>query len=137
MSNGLPATTPPGAPPQVSESQARSGTWQQAPPGPPGAAIDPPPCVTPLAVAAPAPRVAGDGERASAFEPRMPLNQLLALEPHGEWFPIPGTTATRSRSSEPIPIQGQVVEPAVIGKETPAAELDKLLRDSGWTERTT
>lgn len=129
MANDL-ATTPPGAPPQAGEPAPRS-TWVTDPwqARPPRAPVDPPPCADPVTASAGMP-IAG----ASVQSPEgLPPHLVWTAEkwgwltsPHPE---LPGPTQPRARAAG---IADTTAEPVMLGKETPAAELDKLLHDSGW-----
>jgi hypothetical protein len=100
--------------------------WQASPPGPPGAAIDPPPCSPGGGIA---------GIAAPAFEYR-------SIESDPDHYPPRPTTErwlqvlNANNPFKPLTPQpraaDQVVQPVYLAKETPQAEIDRLLQESGW-----
>lgn len=121
MANEL-ATTPPGAPPQAAEPTPRSwltDPWQAQPPLAP---VDPPPCSTDTAPPPPEPLIAA----ATARMPEEAPSLVMTSERWGAMMDrgiMPGQPTPRIA----MPLGQTVVEPVHLGKETPAAEMAKLL----------
>lgn len=129
MANDL-ATTPPGAPPQIGEPRAATEPvpWQEAPPGPPGAAIDPPPCITPKVVAAQLEARATAAEDEAVYPPLMNAMDFCHVV---SWqAPFKAVVPTPRGPAE------ATFEPVHLGKPTPIAELEKRARAAGWTPPT-
>lgn len=104
--------------------------WQTAPPGPPGAAVDPPPCVTPKVVAA---QLQATREaRASDGAPYPPpLNAMDFCHLVSWQAPFKAAVPTPRAAGQPSPAE-VTFEPVHLGKPTPVAELEKRARAAGW-----
>lgn len=112
----VPATTPQTTPAPLS--------WQTAPPGPPGAAVDPPPC-SPAGTPFIAPvATRGTGEHTYDGIPPPPWSPDRVMYSNGigqpPWHP--------QLSGQPRGVIGMTVQPALLGKETSAKELARLMK---------
>jgi len=115
----LPATTVPPVP----AAPAATYPWQTAPPGPPGAAIDPPPC-SPSGVPFQA-TAFGAGAEEIEYTPKQRLG--------GDWDILFRACTPLMVPAVISPRQQQVAEPAVLGKPRSSESLDTLIKGSGWT----